>query len=230
MQIPSARVRRITKDELLGESKSTCGRIGMVVKRPFFEYGPDRIARTISNYRIAIKNAGYSWRGRYPLLNSFLAAHKDKIRVFADVGAGNIKGAPTTIEARDILGPKAKIYAVDRKLTKSDFTLSWKGVQQLKHRITRAPLPFECDAIRFANVSEYMTREDVEKSLDNIWHSLKPHGFLLSAGPQDIAQNSGGSLHNEAVLIKVRKTKKCPHGFVQLHLENDSTRHRTKNQ
>jgi len=204
-------VRRIAKSELI-EARP----FQRKAKRAVFEYEPEK---RIMLYRMAVKNAGYTWKGRYPLLNAFLSAYKTKIRVFADVGAGNVAGAPTTTEARDILGPQAKIFAVDRRVNKTDLSMSLKGVQQLKHRITQGPLPFQCDAIRFANVSEYLTETDLVKALDNIWHSLKPRGFLLSAGPQDILQEHGVSLHNETILVKVKKTKRHPFGFVRLNFQ-----------
>jgi hypothetical protein len=210
MQHRVSLVKRIPKGELFN-SNLVNG------KRAVFEH-----AQAKSNFirASARRNRGLTWKGRYGILNNFLVKNKDKIKVFADIGAGNIAGAPTTVEAKEILWKDAKVYAVDRILAKSPENkrnIESSGVNQLRHRITHAPLPFPCDAIRLANVAQYMHEEEFVKTLDNIWHSLKPHGFLLSAGAYGLEANP----YNESVLIKVKKTKLHPNGFVQLKLVHE---------
>lgn len=185
-------------------------------KPPVFEFAAESV---IWRYRFAVRNRGHTWRGRYKLHDAFLFANRDKIKVFADVGAGNKVGAPTTIDARDALGSQARVVAIDRKTSRTDLSMSLNGVEQLKHYITRAPLPFQCDAIRLANVVGYMHKKDFTATLNNIWLSLKPRGFLLTAGPMEsTARPKNVTSHNERVLIKVKKTKSCPFGFVELKL------------
>jgi len=195
-------VRRIKSNNLLGLSPF------LESNRPVFEY---QKIKTATLRRVERKNRTCTYSKRYPKANQFLRENRDKIKVFADVGAGNIAGAPTTIDARLALGGQAEVFAVDKLVSKQDFAT--KGITQVKHDIRKDPLPFECDALRLANVSQYLDREELERTLDHIWHSLKPHGFLLSAGPLGTNMQNP---HNEQILIKVRKTKKYPFGFVIL--------------
>jgi SAM-dependent methyltransferase len=209
MQTRISLVKRIPKGKLFSSSL-------VDGKRAIFEHAQAKASFIRASAR---RNRGFTWEGRYPALNNFLAKNKNKIKVFADVGAANIAGAPTTVEAKEILGKDAKVYAVDRILAKSPEArknLASAEVTQLRHRIIEARLPFQCDAIRLANVSQYMHEEEFVKALDNIWQSLKPHGFLLSAGSFGIDLNNPG---NERVLIKVKKTKLHPFGFVQLKIQ-----------
>lgn len=129
------------------------------------------------------RSSPYTYSGRYPNHSFFLKKNRAIIKVFSDIGCSLSKGAPTTVDAKNALGENSKVYGVD--ITKVDQRLSSelpkKGVTPLKHSITNSPLPFECDAIRFANVSGYMTQSDRRKSIVNIWKSLKKGGFLLGA-------------------------------------------------
>ena len=50
---------------------------------------------------------------RYPWQVPFLRRHRDKIGVFADVGAANSIGAPTAFAAKQVLGDNSRVYAVD---------------------------------------------------------------------------------------------------------------------
>jgi hypothetical protein len=199
--MPKHLIRRISQNEIVGDKYS-------LTKRPIFEHGENK---TVESLLRARWNRTVTYAGRYPLTNKFLQKHKNSIRVFADVGAANLVGAPTTIDAKKALGKEAQVFAVDKILSQED--LGVKGVNQLKHNINKGPLPILCDAIRLANVSQYMTKEELENALNNIWKSLNPHGFLLSAG---LFGTNKQNRHNEQVLIKVRKTKRYPHGFVLL--------------
>ncbi len=125
----------------------------------------------------------YTRPNRYPLHDSFLKSHRKKIRVFADIGCAAVEGAPTTVDAKKALGRRARVYAVDietigRELEKN---MKKKGVRAMQHQIVQAPLPFKCDAIRFANVSQHMSKRDRRSALRNIWASLKEGGFLLGS-------------------------------------------------
>jgi len=183
-------------------------------KPPVFEFAPKSTAWL---YRCAVRNRTHTWGGRYGLHNDFLRANKDRVKVFADVGAGNVVGAPTTVECKKILGPDARVIAVDRKITGA--FIGETGVEQLKHRITRGPLPFVCDAVALRNVATYLSERDFLLALDNVWRSLKPHGLLLTAGPTEPpSRPKDVTAHNERVLIKVAKTKNNPYGFVELKL------------
>jgi len=124
--------------------------------------------------------------GRYPKHNYFLRRHRGQIRVFADIGCSFAAGSPTTIDAKKALGKKTEVYAVDvqdiEKLKPEAKTvLEKKNIILLVHSISEEPLPFKCDAIRFANVSYYMTQSDRRRALVNIWKSLKRGGYLLGA-------------------------------------------------
>ena len=113
----------------------------------------------------------------------FLSKHADEIRVFADVGCSFPKGAPTTIDAKEALGKEAEVYAIDHFAPEPEkwAEMEKAGLKVKSHEITREPLPFQCDAIRFANVSYYMTQSDRRRALVNIWKSLKNGGYLLGA-------------------------------------------------
>jgi len=123
-------------------------------------------------------------KGKYKQHNRFLAKHKNEINVFADVGCALKAGAPTTWDAKKVLGKRATVYAIDLKIDlgpKEMIEWTRKGVIPVKHSISEKPLPQKCDAIRFANVSFYMTQSDRRKSLVNIWKSLNEGGYLLGA-------------------------------------------------
>ncbi|HLD58374.1 MAG TPA: class I SAM-dependent methyltransferase [archaeon] len=199
------RVRRIDTETLFGLKDATKG------WKPYFYFTGERS-------RILIRaNRDIAHWGRYPNLNRFLENNRNRIRVFADVGAGNAAGAPTAVEAKEILGKDCKVYAVD--IFKPDKTLCMSDVQVVHLAIQKKPLPFQCDAIRFTNVSHYMTREDLAAALDNIWASLKMHGFLLGANELRTSQKDFlANKQHEFVLIKVKKTKRNPHGFVELEI------------
>ena len=217
MNLRPSRIVRLKKGELFGSSRKP----GTIVP-PVFECAGKIKGSEV--YRTAVRNLKYTWGGRYGLHRTFLSFNREKIKVFADIGAANLAGAPTTVDAKITLSPGAKVFAVDRKLSPKD--LSKAGIEQLKHRITQAPLPFQCDAIRLANVVQYMGEKDLLRTLDNIWHSLKPKGFLLTAGPMEPTdRHKSVSGHNERVLVKVRKTKNNPYGFVELKLLDSQGRY-----
>jgi SAM-dependent methyltransferase len=157
-----------------------------------------------------------TYETRYPRLNSFLIKHKAQIKVFADIGAGVTGGAPTTIEAKKILGEKAKVVAVD--VFNPSVNLSQQGVDFLWHTIQRRPLPFKCDAIRFANVSHYMEKKVVEKALNNIWDSLNMGGFLLGSTVITNPKVQIGRGEHEFVFMKVKRTDQNPLGFIEIVL------------
>lgn len=130
--------------------------------------------------------AAASHSGRYRRHSSFLRKNRGHIRVFADIGCAIACGAPTTINAKRVLGKESKVFAVDivdlEQLGPETKQKLGRGkVTPLAHSISKEPLPFKCDAIRFANVSYYMTQSDRRKALVNIWRSLKNGGYLLGA-------------------------------------------------
>ncbi len=129
--------------------------------------------------------SNYSIR-KFPAHNMFLTQKSRSIKVFADIGCAFSAGAPRTIDAKNALGKKSCVYAVDiqslEAKTKKD--LENGGIKPLIHSIAEKPLPFECDAIRFANVSFLMTQSDRRRAIVNIWHSLRENGYLLGEIPK----------------------------------------------
>ncbi|VVB75762.1 Uncharacterised protein [uncultured archaeon] len=117
---------------------------------------------------------------RFPTLDKFLRKHKSQIKVFAEVGAANGKGAPMAFDARNALGRSAKVFAVD-VVKMPNLYLNQRRVTPVLHAISRKPLPFKCDAIRLTNVTMYMSESDVRRSIVNIWKSLNEGGFLLGS-------------------------------------------------
>ncbi|MFH0715053.1 MAG: hypothetical protein V1847_04935, partial [Candidatus Diapherotrites archaeon] len=67
----------------------------------------------------------------------------------------------------------------------------------------------ECDAIRFANVSEYMSQSERRKALYNIWKSLKLGGYLLGASlrysKKEFSGIGGNWRDYQFILIKTKK-------------------------
>lgn len=165
------------------------------------------------NYRLAASLD--TSRYRYPLHKKFLRANRAGIKVFYDIGAANFLGAPTTIDAKHALGKHSAVVAVDliKAQKRERKKIKRARVSELLHAITLKPLPVQCDAIRFANVSQYMKRGDVIRALNNIWQSLKPGGYLLGA----VAL--GSFTDREFVLQKVPVSKENPTGFVEIKFE-----------
>ena len=134
--------------------------------------------------KFSIKRGQFSEQDRYQGHDKFLRQNKHKIGVFADIGCCFAFGAPTTLDARKALGNNAEIYGTD--IANLPNKKMWKkyverGINPLKHNIAKSPLPFRCDAIRFANVSQHMSQSDRRRAIFNIWKSLKIGGFLLGA-------------------------------------------------
>jgi len=121
--------------------------------------------------------------GRYIKHCNFLRKHGESINVFADIGCAISAGAPTTIEAREALGKNARVLAVDvfNSSAEIEEILGREGIEIRKHDIVREPLPFQCDAIGFRNVAQWMDHSDRRRALFNVWKSLKVGGFLLGA-------------------------------------------------
>ncbi|HIH10182.1 MAG TPA: hypothetical protein HA254_05965 [Candidatus Diapherotrites archaeon] len=124
--------------------------------------------------------------------NRFLAKYKDRIKVFADVGCDLVHGAPTTVTARQALGPQARVHAVDifppgPGCCPDDFKAHL-------HSIVKAPLPFKCDALRLANVLNHLPPHQAEQALRHSLESLNEGGFLLGAthGEQFFLQKVNG--------------------------------------
>lgn len=117
----------------------------------------------------------------YPEHNNFLRNHRGNINTFADIGCDVAFGAPTTVEARNALGEKAKVYAIDAVApsVRTQGKTERQGLQIKLHNIVKGPLPFQCDAIGFRNVAQWMSQSDRRRALVNIWDSLKSGGFLL---------------------------------------------------
>ncbi len=85
----------------------------------------------------------------------------------------------------EALGRRAKVFAVDVvKMPKEH--LRGKQVVPVLLAISRKPLPFKCDAIRFTNTSMYMSERDMRRAVVNIWKSLNDGGFLLSSNPSKV--------------------------------------------
>ncbi len=146
----------------------------------------------------------YSAPGRYPSHDKFLRENASQIKVFADVGASFLLGAPTTIDAKKALGPNSKVYATDIKLISADgkAKLEKEGVTALTHSIVQSPLPYLCDAIRLANVSMHLQPKDRRQALRNCWKSLREGGYLMGA----IARPSReGVFHETNFVFVLRK-------------------------
>ena len=124
--------------------------------------------------RPGLFGSDYTSQGRYPMHNDFLKKTRGKIRVFSDIGCAIVLGAPTTLEARNALGKNSAVYAVDVKEAKLEVKkdLEKKGLTLLGHDIAKAPLPVKCDAIRFANVSNWMSQSDRRRAIVNIWKRI----------------------------------------------------------
>jgi len=121
-----------------------------------------------------------TFRGRYPWHNTFLGDNASGIRTFADIGPGLPGGAPTTVEAREILPQTTKVMAVDIVGNFDNPDLRGRGIKMLKHSIVDGQLPEPVDAIRFAQVSRYLTGYERRRALRNIHSSLPEGGFLMS--------------------------------------------------
>lgn|GEM_PF-1533822 len=117
---------------------------------------------------------------RFPSLTAFLRKNRGQINIFAEVGASNLIGAPMAFDARQALGKKSKVFAVDVVKMPNEY-FRGKQIEPLLHAISRKPLPFKCDAIRFTNTSMYMSEGDMKRSVINIWKSLNEGGVLLSS-------------------------------------------------
>lgn len=208
------RARPISFNELLKNQRYFCSFISKVHSSGGLPY---------AKRQVITAPPSFTYSERYPRHDKFLNEHREKIRIFADVGCGIVKGAPTTIDAKKALGNESKVYAVDftdnpkmsdlsttppaailkkwlktedrgtrerlkriirveaSDLRKARKAIKEGGIIPKKHLISQAPLPFQCDAIRFANVSMHMSHSERRNALLNIWNSLKPGGFLLGS-------------------------------------------------
>ena len=125
----------------------------------------------------------YTAANRYPFHDTFLRKNASQIKVFADVGASFLLGAPTTIDAKKALGPNSTVYATDiRHISGQEKAkLEKEGIATLTHSIVKSPLPYVCDAIRLANVSIHLQPKERREALKNCWKSLREHGYLIGA-------------------------------------------------
>lgn len=119
-----------------------------------------------------------TWPNRYAWHNTFFRDRGKQIESLADIGPGLSSGAPTTLEARQLL-PHAKVIAVDHKGDFSNPDLVRERVGIIKHSIVEEPLPFEVQAVRFANVSFLLSGSGRRAALLNIHKSLPEGGLLL---------------------------------------------------
>ncbi|MEK6958239.1 MAG: hypothetical protein AABW99_04665 [archaeon] len=202
--------RTITFRELFKNDKSS---------RPFFPTSirvslPRKSAqkqetRVVKRSRLFQGSASH--RGRLPFHVTFLKQKREEIKVFADLGCALELGAPTTVDARKALGNDAKVYAIDTyDVEFEDGKLRdnlLKKFTPLKHSISTSPLPFQCDAIRFANVSYYMSESDRRRAVYNIWKSLRAGGFLLGSTQYF---EGGKPVEHQFIL------KKTERGFVEV--------------
>lgn len=117
---------------------------------------------------------------RYPWHYDFFANYDHGITSFADVGCALPLGAPTTIVARAKLPEATRVFAVDVLPAANDHELRNFGITPMQHSIVRAPLPKTVDAIRFANVAQWLTQSARRRALVNIHRSLNSGGLLFS--------------------------------------------------
>lgn len=163
--------------------------------------------------RHPVKLSFITYHGRFRGHEEFLRRHKVEIRIFADIGCALPRGAPTTIDARKALGSRPIIYAIDvpEAPPKDEAELRRHGIEPFLHSIANGPLPFLCDAIRFANVSEYMSPNQRRKAIVNIWRSIKQGGYLLCA--RSLGIERGQAIEREFYF------KKKGRGFVKITLQ-----------
>lgn len=174
---------------------------------------------------VTLQGRQRTWRGRLPLHNKFLEQNRGRIRVFADIGCDIEEGAPTTIKAKQALGRESKVYAVD--VIKQDEIdpdrlerVESNGIIPMMHWISKGPLPFQCNAIRWANVSYHMSQSDRRRALVNIWKSL-PEGGLLLGSVEHRPIGSIDAIEHQFVLRKVirREGGKEKSGWEEVILE-----------
>ncbi|MCX6804334.1 MAG: class I SAM-dependent methyltransferase [Candidatus Diapherotrites archaeon] len=121
-----------------------------------------------------------------------------------------MRGAPFAFEAKVVLGKSAKIFAVDvvkfshPSLKYRPFNKSL-SVNPLLHSITRKPLPFECDAISFSNVSCHMEERQLVNAIKNIWESLRDGGYLISG--------------YDGKMVVLKKIASVPFGWIRIAKE-----------
>ncbi len=137
-----------------------------------------------------IRRTQHTRAHRFDGSNEFLQENKSKIKTFADIGPANSLGAVSTYETRLVLEEGASVYAVDivkfnkEKAAQNSVVRSGKlridSVKPLLHAISAKPLPCQCDAIRVGNVFGWMSAEDIVRSINNIWKSLRLNGFLIT--------------------------------------------------
>ncbi len=133
----------------------------------------------------------YSAPKRLSEHDAFLREHRAEIKVFADIGAANSIGAPTSFDAKHALGADSRVVAIDimkfnadaakKNLAGHKMPLKQGDVEPMFHSLSRKPLPFKCDALRLATVTNYMTESERRRTLVNAWKSLRPGGYLLGA-------------------------------------------------
>lgn len=113
--------------------------------------------------------------------NAFLSVHGPELKSFADVGCALPKGAPSTLEAREYLPKRVKVFAVDIAGEEHFSKIEAQNVQPLIHSIVEKPLPKKVDAVRFAWVSMHLNERQTMNALANIYESLNMGGYLLDA-------------------------------------------------
>jgi SAM-dependent methyltransferase len=117
--------------------------------------------------------------GRYPWHDEFFENHGNEIRVFADVGCGLSRGAPTTLDARRLL-PNSRILATDVEGDFNSQALKDHNVGVIEHSIVDGPLPVKADVIRFANVACYLSPSERDRAIRNLHRSLRRGGLLMN--------------------------------------------------
>jgi len=155
-----------------------------------------KTAQAAKHFRETSQFAQNTYKGRYPKHNQFLKVNRDKIRVFVDVGCSIKNGAPTTIEAREALGKKARCFATDifddpPKEARREFRK--RNICYANHDISKIPFLVDgkehsVDCMRVANVSFYLSQSQRRRALINILRSIKPGGFLIISHSTDVGE------------------------------------------
>lgn len=200
-KIPELKTRTIALKELFGSD---------LKKQPKIYFPASNTFSLLS--RVLGGPGTFTRKKRYPLHNKFLKARKEEIKVFAYVGSSINQGAPTTIDARRALGKNSKIYATDITPAKESIKkkIANSNLSIIKYDATRQPFPETCDAIRFANVSNWLNESQRRRAIINIWKSLRVGGYLLGSIEYF---NREKAIEGQFVL------RKTPHGFEEIIFE-----------